>query len=84
MKKINLALLCIIMHCAMLNAQTNYTYTQIVDSALFPGNKTYPNIEVPVHGLQFNGVVKSIAHNGIRGVAKYKHIYPMLIKINIL
>ncbi len=36
MKKINLALLCMIMHCAILNAQINYTYTQIVESVLFP------------------------------------------------
>lgn len=40
MKKINLAVLCMIMHCVILNAQSNYTYTQIVDSALFPVSKT--------------------------------------------
>ena len=40
MKKIYTVLMCIVMYCTILNAQTNYTYTQIVDSALFPVNKS--------------------------------------------
>ena len=40
MKKIYFALLCTATYCSLLNAQGSYTYTQIVDSALFPVNKT--------------------------------------------
>ncbi|MCC6286544.1 MAG: Ig-like domain-containing protein [Chitinophagaceae bacterium] len=40
MKKIYLALSCMIMYCSILDAQSNYSYTQIVDSALFPVSKT--------------------------------------------
>ena len=40
MKKIYFALLCTATYCSLLNAQGSYTYTQIVDSALFPVSKT--------------------------------------------